>query len=154
MNEVWNLDPIYTGFDDPSFEADMAALAAEVEKIGAFAAELPNLEAREGLCRGIALQERFSDLISKLAGYASLRQAANTKDATAGSQMGRVMSLYSGVAAPFAAFKDWASKLPNLMELVEQDENLKEYTFLFKNMAESSRYLLPGIGEEIGRAHV
>ena len=149
MNEVWNLDPIYTGFDDPSFETDMAALAAEVEKIGAFAAELPNLEAGEGLCRGIALQERFSDLISKLAGYASLRQAANTKDATAGSQMGRVMSLYSGVAAPFAAFKDWASKLPNLMELVEQDENMKEYTFLFKNMAESSRYLLPGIGEAV-----
>ena len=23
MNEFWNLDPIYKGFDDPAFEADM-----------------------------------------------------------------------------------------------------------------------------------
>ena len=149
MNEVWNLDPIYKGFDDPAFEADMAALKAEVEKIGAFAAALPTVAPVEGLKTGIALQEKFSDLVGKLAGYASLRQAANTMDPAAGSQMGRVMSLYSGVAAPFAAFKDWASKLPDLMTLVENDEDLKDYTFLFRNMAESSRYLLPGIGEAV-----
>ena len=149
MNEVWNLDPIYHGFEDPAFEADMAALKEEVTKIAAFAEKLPTMEAAAGLTEGIALQERFSDLVSKLAGYASLRQAANTKDPSAGSQMGRVMALYSGVAAPFAAFKDWASKLPNLMEIVENNSSLKDYTFLFKNMADSSRYLLPGIGEAV-----
>ena len=25
MNEVWNLDPLYKGFDDPAFEADLNA---------------------------------------------------------------------------------------------------------------------------------
>ena len=35
MNERWNLDPIYPGFDDPAFAADMEALKAEVEKITA-----------------------------------------------------------------------------------------------------------------------
>ena len=25
MNEVWNLDPIYKGFDDPAFEADLTS---------------------------------------------------------------------------------------------------------------------------------
>jgi pepF/M3 family oligoendopeptidase len=63
--------------------------------------------------------------------------------------MGRVMALYSNVAAPFAAFKEWATKLPNLMELVEKDEQLKDYTFLFHNMADSSKYMLPGIGEAV-----
>ena len=149
MNEVWNLDPIYKGFDDPAFEADMAALKAEVDKIGAFAAELSNMAPIDGLKAGIALQEKFSDLVNKLAGYASLRQAANTMDPTAGSQMGRVMALYSGVAAPFAAFKDWASKLPDLMELVKNDDDLRDYTFMFENMADSARYLLPGIGEAV-----
>ncbi len=149
MNEFWNLDPIYTGFDDPAFEADMTALKAEVEKITAFAGKLPELAPIDGLTQGIALQENFSQLVGKLAGYASLRQAADTRDPNAGSQMGRVMSLYSGVAAPFAAFKDWAAKLPNLMELVEQDENLKDYTFLFQSMSDSARYLLPGIGEAV-----
>jgi len=149
MNDRWDLDRIYNGFDDPAFEADLAALKQEAGKIEAFAAELSRLEPAEGLHRGIALQERFSDLVNKLAGYASLRQSADTRDPDAGSQMGRVMAVYSGVAAPFAAFEDWASKLPNLMELVEQDNFLKDYRFMFSKMAESSRYLLPAIGEAV-----
>ena len=139
MNAVWNLNPIYRGFDDPAFVAEMEALKAEVAAIGAFAEKLPQLGTLEGLTQGIALEEKFSELVSKLAGYASLRQAADTRDSEAGSRMGQVMALYSGVAAPFAAFKDWASKLPDLMDVVKNDENLKDYTFLFENMAESSR---------------
>ena len=149
MNKVWNLDPIYKGFDDPAFAADLAALKDKVAEINTFAAQLPGSSALEGLTRGIALQEQFVDLVGKLAGYASLRQAANTRDPEAGSRMGQVMQLYSGVAAPFAAWKDWASKLPDLQEIVVKDENLRPYTFLFQNLAESSQHLLPGMGEEI-----
>ena len=149
MNDVWNLDPIYKGFDDPAYGADMASLKDLVEKIQTLAAQLPEMESLQGLKQGIALQEQFSDLISKLAGYASLRQAANTRDPEAGSRMGQVMQLYSGVAAPFAAWKDWAAKVPNLQELVAGDAELKDYGFLFKNLAESSKYLLPGIGEAV-----
>ena len=149
MNEVWNLEPIYKGFDDPAYEADMSALKEKVNEITAFAQQLSEMEPIQGLRGGIALQEAFSELIGKLAGYASLRQAADTRDPNAGSCMGRVMSLYSNVAAPFAAFKEWATKLPNLMELVESDENLKDYCFMFKNMADSSKFMLPGIGEAV-----
>ena len=149
MNERWNLDSIYLGFEDPAFASDMASLKAEVEKITAFADSLPTLAPVEGLTQGIALQEKFYELVGKLAGYASLRQAADTRDPDAGSKMGQVMQLYSSVAAPFAAFKDWATKLPDLMELVKVDENLKDYTYMFENMADSARYLLPGIGEAV-----
>ena len=149
MNEVWNLDPIYKGFDDPAYAEDMQALKALVEQIQTMVAELPEMEKLQGLKQGIALQEQFSSLVMKLAGYASLRQAANTRDPEAGSRMGQVMQLYSGVAAPFAAWKDWAAKVENLQELVTGDEDLKDYTFLFKNLEESSKYLLPGIGEAV-----
>ena len=149
MNDIWNLDPIYKGFDDPTFAEDMKGLEGVAKELTAFAATLSETDPLEGLKKGIALQEKFSDLINKLAGFASLRQAANTRDAEAGSRMGQIMSVYSGVAAPMAAFQDWASKLPNLMELVTGDEELKDYTFLFENEKESSRYLLPGIGEAV-----
>ncbi len=149
MNEVWNLDPIYQGFDDPAFEKDMKALEEKAAQMNAYAQELPQLSGLEGLRRGIELQEQCTNLVNKLAGYASLRQAADTKDPSAGSQMGRVMSLYSGLAAPLAAFQEWAAKLPNLMELVQGDENLKDYTFLFQKLQESSRYLLPGTAEAV-----
>ena len=149
MNDIWNLDPIYKGFEDLAFAEDMKGLENVAKELTAFAATLSETDPLEGLKKGIALQEKFSDLINKLAGFASLRQAANTRDAEAGSRMGQIMSVYSGVAAPMAAFQDWASKLPNLMELVTGDEELKDYTFLFENEKESSRYLLPGIGEAV-----
>ena len=149
MNERWNLDPIYKGFDDPAFAADMQELKELVPAIAAFAENLPNTEPLAGLTRGICLEERFAMLVSRLAGFASLRQAADTRDSEAGSRMGQVMQLYSGVAAPFAAFKEWATKIPDLMDLVKADENLKDYAFMFENMADSARYLLPGVGEAV-----
>ena len=42
MNEFWNLEPIYKGFDDPAFADDMAGLKAKTEEILAFAAALPS----------------------------------------------------------------------------------------------------------------
>ncbi len=149
MNEVWNLDPIYTGFDDPAFEADLAAAKEKLAAFTAFTGTLSTADPLEALRTGIALEEQLSELAGKLGLYASLRQSANTRDGEAASQLGRLMAVYSGMAGPEAAFKDWASKLPNLMELVSSDETLKDYGFLFEKMAESSRYLLPGMGETI-----
>lgn len=149
MNDVWNLDPIYRGFDDPSFEADLAALKQKAAEMEAFASTLNETQPLDGLRRGIALQEQTEKLIGKLAGYASLRQAAETRNPEAGSQMGRIMAVYSSLAGPEAAFQAWAAQIPNLQELVREDEQLKEYAYLFSVMADSSRYLLPGRGEEI-----
>jgi len=149
MNEFWNLEPIYRGFDDPGFEQDMEKLKQTVLDAQALAASLDTVEPLEGLHRGIALEEAVLELGDKLGSYAMLRQSANTRDGEAGSNLGRVMATLSGFAAPQAAFESWAAKLPNLMELVRADESLKEYGFLFENMVSSSRHLLSGLGEEI-----
>ena len=149
MNEVWNLDPIYKGFDDPAFESDLTAAKEKLAAFTAFTATLAEADPAQALLTGITMEEELTELAGKLGLFASLRQSANTRDGEAASQMGRLMAVYSGMAAPEAAFEDWASKLPNLMELVAADEKLKDYTFLFQKMADSSRYLLPGRGEEI-----
>ena len=149
MKGTWNLDPIYLGFDDPAFGKDMEALRDAVEQITVFAQSLETADPAEGLRKGIALEEEITDLAEKLLGFASLRQSVNTKDADAGSRMGQIMAILSATAAPEAAFKDWASKLPDLMELVNNDPKLQAYSYLFTNMQLSSRYLLPGQGEKI-----
>ena len=149
MNEFWNLEPLYKGFDDPRFDADMTALKQAVAEMAEYTAKLEAVEPAEGLRRCIALEENVSELVNKLAEYASLRQSANTRDDEAGSRLGQIMAVYSGFAAPAAAFEGWAAKLPNLMALVENDPELKDYTYLFSNMLESSRHLLEGRGEEI-----
>ncbi len=149
MNDVWQLDTIYQGFDDPAFSRELEQLQALVKRCDAFAAQLETTEPLRGLRTGIDLLEEISLLANKLAGYAMLRQAANTRDPESASRIGQVMSVISETAASEAAFRAWAAKLPQLMELIAQDEKLKDYTFLFSNMEKSSRYLLAGRGEEI-----
>ena len=149
MNGVWNLDPIYKGFEDPAFETDLAQLKEKTAAFGEFAAALAETEPAAGLENGIEMMEQIIWLVAKLAGYCNLRQSTNTRDPQAASCMGRVMAIYSGVAAPRAAFQSWAAKLPDLMELVRGSEKLKDYEYLFSNIAEESIHLLPGIGEEV-----
>ena len=149
MNACWNLDPIYRGFDDPAWEADLTALKETAAAYSEFAESLSSQEPLAGLQRGIELGERLAALVNKLATYASLRQSADSRDSVAGSQMGRILGVYSGVAGPDAAFRDWAAKLPQLTELVAGDDSLREYRFLFGKMKASSKYLLSGQGETI-----
>ncbi len=148
MNEVWNLDPIYKGFDDPAYQADLAEMKQLVADFTAFAEELPALEPLEGLRRGIEMQEKLADLGS-LGGYASLRSATNAKDPEPGSWMGQVMAIRSGMAAPMAKFNAWIVALPNLMELVRGDEFLKDYEFYFAGKAESAQYQMGSEAEAV-----
>ena len=149
MNEVWNLSVIYAGFEDPAFDADLNKLKEQAAAYAECTAKLAETDPLEGLKSCIALEEEITLLANKLAEYAMLRQSADARDAQAGSQIGRVMAVISGLAAPQAAFKDWASKLPNLMALAAGDEMLKEYTFLFENLAKSSKYLLSSQAEAV-----
>ncbi len=149
MNEVWNLDPIYKGFEDPAFDADMQTLKECVTGYNAFVAELGGLSPVEGLRQGIAWEEKTTQLVMKLANYASLRQSTNTRDSEAGSRLGQIMQLISGTAGAQTAWKEWAAKLPDLMEIVKEDEDLKDYTYLFQNLLQDSTHLLGSLGEEI-----
>lgn len=149
MNEVWNLDVIYRGFDDPAFAADMEKLEKLVKDYTAFAGELGRQTPLDGLKKGIALEEALTVLTAKLGEYASLRQSVNTRDAEAGSRLGQVMQRISGAAGAQAQWREWVSKIPDLMVLVAGDETLKNYTFLFERLLRNSTHLLGSLGEQI-----
>ena len=149
MNEVWNLDVIYRGFDDPAFAADMEKLEKLVKDYAAFAGKLDEQAPLDGLKKGIALEEALTVLTAKLGEYASLRQSVNTRDAEAGSRLGQVMQRISGAAGAQAQWREWVSKIPDLMVLVAGDETLKDYTFLFESLLRNSTHLLGSLGEQI-----
>lgn len=149
MNEVWNLDVIYRGFDDPAFAADMEKLEKLVKDYAAFAGKLDRQTPLDGLKKGIALEEALTVLTAKLGEYASLRQSVNTRDAEAGSRLGQVMQRISGAAGAQAQWREWVSKIPDLMVLVAGDETLKDYTFLFERLLRNSTHLLGSLGEQI-----
>ena len=149
MNEVWNLDVIYRGFDDPAFAVDMEKLEKLVQDYVAFAGELDKQTPLDGLKKGVALEESLSELSGKLVEYAFLRQSGNTRDAEAGSRLGQVMQILTGAAGAQAQWREWVSKIPDLMTLVGSDETLKDYTFLFESLLRNSTHLLGSLGEQI-----
>ena len=149
MNKVWNLDPIYKGFEDPAFEADFQAMKEKIAAFDAFSRTLDRQEPLAGLRAGIDIQDELFYLANRLGLYASLRQAADTRDAVATSQMGRILAAFSDVASAQAAFKNWAARVPGLMDIVRGDDSLRDYEFYFSKTFDASRYLLAGRGEEI-----
>ena len=149
MNEVWNLDVIYRGFDDPAFAADMEKLEKLVQDYVAFAGELDKQTPLDGLKKGVALEESLSELSGKLVEYAFLRQSGNTRDTEAGSRLGQVMQILTGAAGAQAQWREWVSRIPDLMTLVGSNETLKDYTFLFERLLRNSTHLLGSLGEQI-----
>ena len=149
MKDVWNLDVIYRGFEDPAFAADMQKMQEVVREFSAFSAGLEGLDTLEGLRSGIAWEEKLLELGRKLAFYAQLRQSVNTRDSECGSRLGQVLQLFSAAAGAEAAWKQWAANRDDLMEQVAGDEMLREYTFLFENLKKDSIHLLGQLGEEI-----
>lgn len=149
MNEVWNLDPIYKGFDAPEYQEDMDRLSSLAKSFSAFAEALSDSSPLNGLKHGITLLEDLEALVGKLGEYTSLRQSTNTRDSEAGSKMGQIMQILGLCAGPQAIFQEWAAKLPNLDALISADEVLKEYTYFFKNIKKDAAHLLGAKGEEI-----
>ena len=149
MNEVWDLNPIYRGFEDPAFAEDLQRLRGIATAFQEFAGKLEEVTPAQGLVRGIDQLEQLMDVAMKLLNYAQLRQSTNTRDAEAGSRMGQVMQILSTTAGAEATWKQWAAEVPGLMEIVREEEALKEYGFFFENLKRSSTHLLGSLGEEI-----
>ncbi len=142
MNEVWNLDRMYKGFDDPKYLEDFAAFQEKIAQFVEFTKGLADTEPVAGLRRGIALQEELMNVGQTLGAYPQLRAATNAMDTQALSCAGRFMSVYSNIAGASNVFQKWACEIPDLLELVKQDDFLKDYTFLFSGMLEKQRYAL------------
>lgn len=147
MEYTWNLDPLYHGFDDPQYAADLDALRGQVSRLAALPEKLPGMVPVQGLKEGIAILEQMEELTSKLYLYAELRQSVNTRDPEPGSKIGQIMTVYSAAAAPRAAFQAWIATL-DLTEALA-DPALKDYAFLLTKTQEHSKYLLAGDGEAV-----
>ena len=140
MNTQWNLDRMYAGFDDPKYLEDFATFEKKVTEFINFTKTLDAAEPLEGLKNGIRLKEELDHVSDALSSYPHLRSATNTKDVEAISQSGRIMGVYSNMAGANAVFRQWVCGIPNLMELVAQDDFLRDYSFLFQGMLDMHRY--------------
>lgn len=144
MEKCWDLSPLYKGFDDPAFLQDVERFRCKAEELIRFAKTLDTLAPLEGLHRGTTLLEELAVLEDRVPRLAHLRIAADTWDTEAASWQGKLSAISASAAGAQATFKQWAGRLPQLENLLQQDEVLRQYRFYYTQLAEECKYLLPG----------
>ncbi len=149
MNAQWDLTPLYTGFDTPAYQKDLADLGEAVADFQRFAARLSDhSDERAVIHHALELLERIEMLGARLFSYAMLRGSVDANDADAAAMAAKVRKLFSDVSASDAAFTAYLSKVEDLDAQIAHDELLQAYSFLLHERKENSKYTLDDKVEE------
>ncbi|MBQ4354303.1 MAG: hypothetical protein IJC71_05355, partial [Clostridia bacterium] len=140
MNGIWDLSILYSGYDDPDFAADLAALDENIAAVNTFASELENYSDKDTVSTYLSLAEKQSYLASKLFIYANLRYSGNTADSESASMLGQLMDKMSATVASDTLIQSRIAAMP---EAVFTDSSLSdEYRYLLNNIRRDAKYLL------------
>lgn len=142
MYDRWSLDVLYSGFDDPKFQSEFQQLDEFLEKFKNTVAILGSKDARTTVKELLTLKEDYQTTVNRLANYCSLRQNADTNDGESVSYLGRLIQKDNDVT-PFAtAIDKYLATLPNLDEIIGDDEMLQDYSYYLHEIQNSAKYLL------------
>ena len=146
---TWDLSILYNGFDTEEYKNDMTKMEKLVGEYSDLANEAKSLSPAELVTKYVKLNEALTELVEKLAIYASLRTSANTRDNEAASMLGRIMSITSATAAPTAIIEKAISEIEDLEAVVDSTPELAEFKYLVMNIKRDSKYLLSDKEENI-----
>lgn len=143
MNYNWNLDNIYTGFDSPKYQNDIAIINQLTEKLNADCELWQNtdkpLEALEAALRD------FSEIYLKLGatiGFASLRFTVNTSDNDAITYQEKGEERVSKLTRADVKFTRFVGGLDNLEALIAQSDYLKTHAFYLRRLKARCAHML------------
>lgn len=142
MYDKWSLDVLYTGFDDPKFQEEFKQLDEFVEKFKNTAESLADKDARTAVKDALTLTEEYQRVLYRQANYCSLRQSVNTNDGETVSYLGRIFQKNNDITPYATAIEKFLSNLPNLDEVIGDDEMLNDYSYYLHEMQKSAKYLL------------
>lgn len=104
---AWSLDDLFSGFDDPQYEAAFETIRQGAAHFQAYRDQLTPEISEELFLSIITEYERFYRLISRVGGFAELAFAANTQDQTAQTQVARVDQFGAEISNQTLFFRLW-----------------------------------------------
>ena len=142
MNNEWNLDVLYKGLSDPSYEKDMNALKESNASIHALVEKAKNLPEKDRAEQILLALEENCKIFYRLGSYLSLRQSTNTEDGDIMAQNNRLMKIYADGTADFTACDHILGELSDVDALAKESALIDEYKFLLKEKKKASVHLL------------
>ena len=142
MYDKWSLDVLYTGFDDEKFKAEYNKIDEYVTKYNSLAESLGTKDHRSTVKEILTLIEDFQKVFFRLYSFCSLRQEADTNDGESVSYLGRLMQKYNDITKAATVLEKYLGTVPNLDEVIGDDEMLKDYSFYLHETQKAAKYLL------------
>ena len=137
----WDLTRLYAGFDDPSFEADMRALDAQIDAAQARLDALSGADAR-GLRELIEMLQGASDLAGKLHAMVQLTLAADSNCEAALAPRTRLLELQNRMELLNSAFVRWIGRNPDIDALCAEDAVLRAHALYFRKQRDQAAHLV------------
>ncbi len=150
MKTTWQLDSLYTGFDDPALAADLKTLEHLQEKYDAFIeAHLCHHNTPVETTR-LYLDQLMGDLslIRKAGAFGSLSVSVNSKNQEALALSNKVGLAGSRLTKATTAFNNWLKELEAFDDLFGKDPVVDEHRFYLTSLKDKTRYML-STGEEV-----
>ncbi len=142
MRDTWDLSIFYTGFDDPAFARDLAALPQEIAAYRA-AIDAPQEDAAIRLRTLLAERDALEARFERLSSFVQLTLACDATNEAANAAMTPLMAAAVAYAQADNALTRAVAAIPNLDAVLEGDGALRDCAFAIAERAENAAHLLP-----------
>lgn len=140
---TWNLDKLYHGFDDKLYLFDIDRFEKEIENFLRMETIFENVEdANDKLQTYLKAITDLFTLADKLFQFVSLTEATDSTNQNAIKALNRLQNQVTRLTPIQTKFGKWLLQIPNLEELIDKDDYLKEHRFhLMEARTNASRLL-------------
>lgn len=141
--ETWNLDALFTSYDDATFKASIDTLNALVEEANAMVQVLDSTEnAQSKLENIIEFSARLRSQFLKTIAYVNLRLATDARDETSNATMNQLQQLLSKTTDFSTKVSKFVPRVEDLESVIESSEVLKEHRFYLMRIKDNAKHVL------------
>lgn len=151
METRWDLSTIYDSFESKALYDDLnkikELIASTAEKYVTYL-DSPASEA-EKISGHITIMNQINSLILKLSSYARLRKSIDEEKTEAQDfeiELQKIIPSLNKINIPFLRY---LRKIRNLEEILDENDILKEHSFIIKDLQEQSKHLLSDEMEQL-----
>ena len=149
MYDKWSLDVLYSGFEDPNFQSDVAKTDEFIAEYNELAASLGSKDEKTTVTEILRLHERYNTHIQKLFNYCMLLQSTETTNPNCASYIGQLMQKNNATTKASTIMEKYMANIADLDAVIGEDAFLQEYSYYLHEIQKSSKYLL---GEDVEEA--
>lgn len=140
----WNLDALFTSFESKEFQDSLVEIKGLIEESIEFVTDSfeSTENALEKLRTFLTSSEKLRELYSKSIIFTMLTMSTDAMNEDAKKYMNMLQGLGSKLALPTTKFSKWLPKVPNLDKLIEENDDLKEFSYYLNRIVDGAKYEL------------